>query len=182
MVGGFAIEVQMAAEGKDVPYAPTQDIDITPRQELGNLARLSAAVAELEADVYSTEGRFRFNHDAESFLGTSVRNLICDIGRFDLTFTPTDMGTYDDMLPDAVELLVPVEGQPKAQERVSVLFRASGKSGNQQARMAFGHYKEEAEAILPAGQKFKILSMKETLLKRGANTVKKITYDVEFLD
>lgn len=56
VVGGWAIEVQMAAEGTAVPYPPTQDIDIAPRQELGNLARLSDALRELSADIYSTPG------------------------------------------------------------------------------------------------------------------------------
>ena len=36
---------------------------------------------------------------------------MCDIGRFDLTFSPTNTGTFDDMLPNAVEVWVPVEGE-----------------------------------------------------------------------
>ena len=139
VVGGWAIEVQMAAEGTAVPYPPTQDIDIAPRQELGNLARLSDALRELSADIYSTAGRFRFDHDAESFLGISVRNLMCDIGRFDLTFSPTNMGTFDDMLPNAVEVWVPVEG-----ESDPVRVRCADLAAIYRSKRSLGRAKDEA--------------------------------------
>ena len=111
VVGGWAIEVQVAAEGKEIPYPPTRDIDIAPQQELGNLARLADALTDLEADIRTEVGRFQLHHVAEDFVGTGIRNLTCDIGDFDLTFQPAEMGTYDDMLPSAVEMWVPVEGE-----------------------------------------------------------------------
>ena len=103
-----------------------------------SLARLSAALVELGADSYTDVGRFRFDHTAESFLGTSVRNLICEAGRFDLTFTPTDMGTYDDMLPDAVEMLVPVEGEPDP-----VRVRCADLDAIYRSKLTLGRAKDE---------------------------------------
>ena len=110
VVGGYAIEVQMAADGTSIPYPPTQDIDIAPNRDLANLERLVAALETLDAGIRTEVGRFEMRHVAEDFRGTGLRNFTCEYGDFDLAFEPAEMGTYDDMLPTAVAMQVPVGG------------------------------------------------------------------------
>ena len=90
VVGGFAIEVQMAADGTSVPYPPTQDIDIAPSRGLANLERLVAALETLDAGIRTEVGRFEMRHVAEDFRGTGLRNFTCEYGDFDLAFEPGD--------------------------------------------------------------------------------------------
>ena len=106
-VGGWAIETQMSK----VPYPPTQDIDIAPDRSRENRERLSAALTDLDALIRTDEGdAFRFNHDAASFETALVRNLVCDLGDFDLTFEPSEMGAYEDMIGTAQPVALTVDG------------------------------------------------------------------------
>ena len=67
-------------------------------------------------------------------------------------------------------------------DQVSVVFRASGKSGTQQAQMAFGELAYEAEAIIPAGQKIKILRVVKDRVKNfDGSTTDRIIYDIDFV-
>ncbi len=98
VIGGFAAELHRA------PVPRTQDIDVTPRVSEANLARLSAALVELEARVRATgvpEG-LAFSHDAASLARVGVWNLTTSVGDFDLSFRPTGTGGYEDLATNAI--------------------------------------------------------------------------------
>src|SRR5690349_7587391 len=62
VIGAFAALAQQA------PIAPTRDIDFTPDDSLDNLGRLSAALKELDARIWTgpDDGGLAFDHDAKS--------------------------------------------------------------------------------------------------------------------
>jgi predicted nucleotidyltransferase len=102
LVGGFA------AVAHGAPHI-TNDIDITPKDDLDNLARLSAALTELDARIRGDhEGReaFEFSHDAESLRRQTVLNLTTDSGNLDITVRPSGTQGYDDLRRDAIEIAV----------------------------------------------------------------------------
>jgi hypothetical protein len=110
VIGGFAAEVHDAA----VP--PTRDIDVTPRSSPENLARLSAALYELDAKVRADgvpEG-LSFNHDATSLAQARVWNLTSLAGEFDITFQPSGTAGYDDLAVNAIHLAVYGQDLPVA--------------------------------------------------------------------
>jgi hypothetical protein len=87
---------------------PTQDVDITPRETTDNLKRLSAALTDLGARIRTDavpEG-LAFSHDAESLAAGSVWNLTTDHGDLDLAMHPSGTGGYDDLVRDAVVVVV----------------------------------------------------------------------------
>jgi hypothetical protein len=102
LVGGFA------AVAHGAPHI-TNDIDITPKDDLDNLARLSAALTELGARVRGDhEGRetFEFRHDAASLRHQTVLNLTTDAGNLDITVVPSGTQGYKDLRRDAIEIMV----------------------------------------------------------------------------
>lgn len=102
LIGGFA------AVAHGAPHI-TNDIDITPKGDRGNLARLSAALTDLGARVRGDhEGRetFDFAHDAESLSHQAVLNLTTDAGNLDVSVVPSGTQGYEDLRRDAVEITV----------------------------------------------------------------------------
>lgn len=96
-IGGWAAQVQ----DYDLGYE-TEDIDFTPQKDLNNLDRLSAALKDLGARIWTrNEGSFAFDHNGESLGNAVVWNLICEYGRFDLSFEPAAMGGYEGLVPTA---------------------------------------------------------------------------------
>lgn len=92
VVGGYAAVLYGASR-------PTEDIDITPATTEENLARLAAALTELEARVRTDavpEG-LPFSASAESLRGLRMLNLRTVHGVLDLTFTPAGTGGFDDL-------------------------------------------------------------------------------------
>jgi hypothetical protein len=85
VIGAFSAIAQKA------PIPATRDIDLTPDTSGENLARLSAALHELDARIRAdgvAEG-LPFDHDGASLGRARVWNLICTHGEFDLTFFPS---------------------------------------------------------------------------------------------
>ncbi len=84
VIGAFAAIAQQA------PIAPTRDIDFTPDASLDNLARLSAALRDLDARIRTgpDDGGLPFDHDAKSLSRADMWNLICMHGEFDISFRP----------------------------------------------------------------------------------------------
>lgn len=105
VIGGWAVQVQ----DYDLGYE-TEDIDFTPHRELDNLDRLSAALKDLGARVRAVDESFAFDHNGESLGNASVWNLICEYGRFDLSFEPAAMGGYEGLIPTARKVLIDAEG------------------------------------------------------------------------
>ena len=97
VIGGMAAVIH----GSDIP---TTDIDVTPDQSLSNLQRLSAALREMNAKIWTqpeAEG-LSFDHDGASLADVQILNLMTDYGRLDVTRTPAGTQGYDDLKRDAM--------------------------------------------------------------------------------
>ena len=82
----------------------TADADIAPAPDPDNLKRLSAALRDLHARVY-TEGvpeGLPFSCDAATLARANIWNLTTDAGRLDLIFKPSGTQGYDDLAKSAV--------------------------------------------------------------------------------
>lgn len=101
IIGGFAAILHGAS------YV-TFDIDITPDAQTENLERLSTALRELGARVWSTgidEG-LAFDHDAASLARSGVWNLVTPHGRLDISFVPNGTTGFVDLDAGAEEHVV----------------------------------------------------------------------------
>jgi hypothetical protein len=101
VVGGFAAIVHGS------PYA-TFDVDVVPAADGENLDRLSDALRELHARVWTNdepEG-LSFDHTGETLARALIWNLVTDHGRLDITFQPSGTRGFDDLRRDAATLTV----------------------------------------------------------------------------
>jgi hypothetical protein len=82
----------------------TADADITPARDADNLERLSAALRDLDARVYteSVPEGLPFSCEPGMLARAGVWNLITDAGRLDVIFEPSGTGGYDDLAASAV--------------------------------------------------------------------------------
>jgi hypothetical protein len=101
LVGGFAAVIHGS------PYVTT-DLDVVPDMERDNLNRLSLALDDLHARVWTSSepGGLAFRHDAESLARVELWNLVTDHGRLDITFRPSGTAGYADLVRDAVHLTI----------------------------------------------------------------------------
>jgi hypothetical protein len=87
---------------------PTVDADICPSVDPENLARLAAALAELDARIRtpdSPEG-IPFPRDA-AFLGNvALLNLVTKYGDLDLSFQPAGTGGFSDLQTRAIDVTI----------------------------------------------------------------------------
>jgi len=82
----------------------TADADITPAGDSGNLERLTTALRELGARVYTEsipEG-LPFSCDAATLVRGKVWNLVTESGRLDVIFQPSGTEGYDDLIASAI--------------------------------------------------------------------------------
>ena len=82
----------------------TADADISPATDPENLARLAAALRELDARVF-TEGvpeGLAFDCSAGSLANAGMWNLVTTAGRIDVVFQPAGTKGYDDLGRSAV--------------------------------------------------------------------------------
>ncbi|MGE5225704.1 MAG: hypothetical protein ACM3OO_02400 [Planctomycetaceae bacterium] len=101
LVGGFAAVIHGS------PYVTT-DVDVVPLADADNLQRLSDALKELHAKVWTStdpEG-LPFDHPPASLAAVRIWNLVTDHGRLDVTFEPSGTRGYDDLVRDAVHLTI----------------------------------------------------------------------------
>lgn len=101
LIGGFAAVIHGS------PYVTT-DLDVVPAWDAGNLARLSNALRELHARVWTAskpEG-LAFEHDSESLARADVWNLVTDHGRLDVVLRPSGTSGFGDLSRDAVHLSI----------------------------------------------------------------------------
>jgi hypothetical protein len=101
LVGGFAGVIHGS------PYVTT-DVDVVPDVHVANLQRLSEALDDLHARVW-TEGEpggLPFDHDPTSLAASRMWNLVTDHGRLDINFEPSGTAGYDDLARDAVHLVI----------------------------------------------------------------------------
>ena len=101
LIGGFAAVIHGS------PYLTT-DVDVVPAPDEDNLERLSAALTEMHARVWtaSEPNGLRFDHSAQSLARVNVWNLVTDHGRLDITFTPSGTEGFDDLSRDAERLTI----------------------------------------------------------------------------
>lgn len=84
----------------------TTDVDVTPETGEANLARLAAALDELDARVRAQgepEG-LAFDRSAEMLARVSTLNLTTRAGELDLAFRPAGTDGYRDLKRRAVEI------------------------------------------------------------------------------
>lgn len=101
LIGGFAAVIHGS------PYVTT-DVDLVPAADPENLERLSEALQELKARVWTNDEPqgVPFSHDAASLSAVRVWNLVTKHGRLDITFEPTGTAGYEDVARDAVHLQI----------------------------------------------------------------------------
>lgn len=101
LMGGFAAVLYGS------PFVTT-DIDVVPASDPENLGRLSDALQDLHARVWtvSEPDGLPFDHSAESLGDVRIWNLVTDHGRLDITFEPSGTRGYDDVARDAVHLVI----------------------------------------------------------------------------
>ena len=99
LIGGFAAVIHGS------PYVTT-DIDVVPKGGGENLSRLSGALREMHARVWtaSEPSGVPFDHGATSLGDVLVWNLVTDFGRLDVTFEPAGTSGYDDLASGAIDL------------------------------------------------------------------------------
>ncbi len=139
----FVVIGAFAAIAQHAPIPVTRDIDLTPESSLQNVTRLSAALKELGARIRTdaVDEGLPFDHDARSLATSSVWNLICPFGEFDISFMPSGIaGGYDElavrahrMRVDAVDVMVAdlsdvirskeASGRPKDLQVLPILYR-----------------------------------------------------------
>jgi hypothetical protein len=101
LIGGFAAVIHGS------PYVTT-DLDVVPDPGPANLKRLSRALDELHARVWTSSepAGVVFGHDASSLAEVGIWNLVTDFGRLDITFEPSGTAGYADLARDAVHLSI----------------------------------------------------------------------------
>jgi len=101
LIGGFAAVIHGS------PYLTT-DLDVVPDIAPDNLERLSNALSELHARVWSESdpGGVPFAHDATSLAASRMWTLVTDLGQLDIAFEPSGTRGYADVARDAVHLTI----------------------------------------------------------------------------
>ena len=82
---------------------PTEDADITPKNDRSNRIRLAVALREINARIRTEtvpEGR-PFACDAEALASAPTWNLTTDVGDVDVAFQPVGTQGYPDLRRDA---------------------------------------------------------------------------------
>ena len=106
VIGGWALE----AQGFDMGYKTT-DIDFTPDLSADNLERLSEALYDLGAEIRAGDESMPFNHTGDSLGQVAMWNLTCEEGDFDLTFEPSGLSGYRELLRSCHVIPVEVDGE-----------------------------------------------------------------------
>ena len=101
LIGGFAAVIHGS------PYVTT-DVDVVPDSSAENLERLSAALADMHARVWTSSepGGVPFNHDGPALAAAGMWNLVTDFGRLDIAFEPSGTAGYADVARDAAHLTI----------------------------------------------------------------------------
>lgn len=99
----FVVVGGIAAVLHGSPLA-TVDADIVPKPDLENLERLGEALRDLQARIRTRDDPRGVEFDPHPALLSSVKilNLTTRCGDLDLTFEPAAVGTFDDLLGEAV--------------------------------------------------------------------------------
>jgi hypothetical protein len=124
VIGAFA------AIAQGVPIEATRDIDFTPRNTIENLQSLSDALYELKAKIRVAElpEGLDFSHTGASLGQSTIWNLICEFGEFDLFFNPGAFPNgFDDLLPGS--LVADIAGTPARLAALSDIITSKEAAG-----------------------------------------------------
>lgn len=101
VIGGLAATLHGSAH-------VTFDLDITPERSAGNLARLAAALAELDARlrVDREPAGVPFDPSADFLARCEILNLTTRHGDLGISFVPSGTQGYPDLRRDAVSITV----------------------------------------------------------------------------
>jgi hypothetical protein len=101
LIGGFAAVIHGS------PYVTT-DVDVVPDPAPENLERLSGALADMHARVWTSSepNGVHFEHDGPALAAAGMWNLVTDFGRLDIAFEPSGTAGYIDVARDAVHLSI----------------------------------------------------------------------------
>jgi hypothetical protein len=128
LIGGFAAVIHGS------PFVTT-DVDVVPAADRENLERLSAALKEMHARVWTVAdpAGVPFDHSAESLVALRVLNLVTDHGRLDITFSPSGTDGYEDLARDAVHLTI--LGVPVDVASLADVIRSKEAAGREKDRL-----------------------------------------------
>lgn len=86
----------------------TADADITPARDAENLARLAAALRDLDARIYTESVAEGLEFDCSPALLSRAElwNLVTSAGRLDIAFEPAGTTGYDDLNSNAIRFEV----------------------------------------------------------------------------
>jgi hypothetical protein len=128
LIGGFAAVIHGS------PYVTT-DVDVVPATDRDNLERLSSALKEMHARVWTAAepGGVPFDHSATSLAAVSGWNLVTDHGRLDITFSPSGTEGFPDLTRDAVHLTI--LGVPVAVASLEDVIRSKEAAGREKDRL-----------------------------------------------
>jgi hypothetical protein len=128
LIGGLAAALRGSA-------TPTFDVDITPAADAANLARLSAALTELDARIRVDgipEG-LAFSHDVASLGQITTLNLVTRFGDLDIAFEPAGVADYSQWQTHAT--LVTVLGVPVQVASLDDIIRSKETAGRDKDRL-----------------------------------------------
>jgi len=128
LIGGLAAALRGSA-------TPTFDVDIMPAAGADNLARLSAALTELDARIRVDgipEG-LQFSHAATSLAQMTTLNLVTRFGDLDIAFEPAGVVDYSQWEKDAT--LVTVLGVPVQIASLDDIIRSKEAAGRDKDRL-----------------------------------------------
>ena len=135
VIGAFAAIAQRA------PIPVTRDIDLTSRRRGESDPTLEGLGRARSDPIDTVGGGLPFDHDGRSLAASSVWNLICPYGEFDISFVPSGIaGGYEElalkalrMRVDTVDVLVAdlsdvirskeAAGRPKDLQILPILYR-----------------------------------------------------------
>jgi len=128
LIGGLAAALRGSA-------SPTFDVDITPATGTENLARLSAALKDLDARIRVDgipEG-LPFSHDATSLAQMTTLNLVTRLGDLDIAFDPAGVEDYSRW--EAGASSVTVLGVPVQVASLDDIIRSKEAAGRDKDRL-----------------------------------------------
>jgi hypothetical protein len=117
----------------------TADADITPAADKKNLDRLAAALAELDAKVYteSVPEGLPFDRSASALARAGMWNLVTKAGRLDIAFVPSGTKGYADLAAGAEKF-----------EAFGVRFLAASLDDIIRSKEASGRRKDEEDVVV----------------------------------
>ncbi len=126
VIGGTAANLQGSP-------LPTEDVDVVPLAEPGNLGRLSNALRALDARIRNgDEEPLPFAQDATGLAGSVFWNLTTMYGDLDLSFRPSGTQGYPDLRRDAIE--VTLRGTPVLLASLADIVRSKEAAGRDKDR------------------------------------------------